>query len=141
MKTNLLIATLLFTIAFLSCSKDKDDQINTLTSKTWKRGKTDLNPTTNPQGPILYYAVLNCEADDTFKFNGDGSLTINRNNDKCNQDELQNENQSYSLNRPGKELIVNGTTYTLAEESNNQIKYYAVIPTTSGFQSLIFLLQ
>jgi hypothetical protein len=141
MKTNLLLTALLFVIAFSNCSRDKESQLNTLTSKTWRRALTDLNPTTNPQGQIIYYAVLNCEKDDTFKFNEDGSLIIDRNDNKCAQDELQIENQSYSLNRQTKELIIDGTTYILAEESNKQIKYYTVLPTTNGFQYLIFLLQ
>jgi hypothetical protein len=141
MKTNLLLTALLFVIAFSNCSRDKESQLNTLTSKTWRRALTDLNPTTNPQGQIIYYAVLNCEKDDTFKFNEHGSLIIDRNDNKCAQDELQIENQSYSLNRQTKELIIDGTTYILAEESNKQIKYYTVLPTTNGFQYLIFLLQ
>jgi hypothetical protein len=141
MKTNLLLTALLFVIAFSNCSRDKESQLNTLTSKTWRRALTDLNPTTNPQGQIIYYAVLNCEKDDTFKFNEDGSLIIDRYDNKCAQDEFQIENQSYSLNRQTKELIIDGTTYILAEESNKQIKYYTVLPTTNGFQYLIFLLQ
>lgn len=33
------------------------------------------------------------------------------------------------------------TKYTLAEESGSQIKYYASIPTGTGYEYLIFLLQ
>ena len=141
MKIYQLLITVLVTIALSSCTRENDDQKNILMSKTWKRAKADLNPATNPRGPILYYAVQNCETDDTFIFNEDGTLTINRNNDKCSQNEVQNESQSYSLNRQSKVLIIDGTTYTLAEESNQQIKYYAVVPATNGFQYLIFLLQ
>jgi hypothetical protein len=141
MKTKLLLTAVLFTIAFSNCSKEKEKKTNTLTSKTWKRAWTDMNPTTNPQEPFLYYAVQNCEKDDTFTFNGDGSLIIDRNDVRCDQNELRVENQSYSINRQTKELVIGGTTYTLAEESNKQIKYYTVIPTPSGFQYLIFLLQ
>jgi hypothetical protein len=100
-----------------------------------------MNPTTNPQGPILYYSVPNCEKDDRYKFNNDGSFLIDRNDDKCSQTELKIETQSYSLNRQTKEFIFKGTSYILAEESNKQIKYYKVIPTTNGFQYLTFLLQ
>jgi hypothetical protein len=141
MKRNLLLTALLFTIAFSNCSKERESQTNTLTSKTWKRALTDMNPTTSPQGPIVYYAVLNCEKDDAFKFNEDGSFLIDRKEDKCGQNELQTENQSYSLNRQTKEFIMDGTTYILAEESNKQIKYYTVVPGTNGFEYLIFLLQ
>ena len=124
-----------------NCSRKKENQTNNLTSKTWKRAWTDMNPTTNPQGPIQYYAVLNCEKDDTFKFNTDGSLIIDRKDDKCDQNEIRIENLPYSLNQQSKELIIGNTRYTLVEESDKQIKYYAVVPTTNGFQYLIFLLQ
>jgi hypothetical protein len=44
-----------------------------------------------------------------FKFGSEGNLTINRNADKCDQNELQTESQNYLLNRTTKELVINGT--------------------------------
>jgi hypothetical protein len=66
---------------------------------------------------------------------------MNRDKDKCDQSESQTETITYTLNRTTKEFVINGTTFTLAEELNSQIKYYALIPTPTGFQYLIYLLQ
>ncbi len=140
MKTKLLtLFVLLF--AFSNCKKDDTSSSNILLSKTWKRALYDKNPSTNPQGTILYHFVRDCEIDDTYKFGSDGNLMVNKNSDKCDQSELQTENQVYTLNRTNKELIINGTKFTLAEESNNQIKYYTPVSSGNGFQNLIFLLQ
>jgi hypothetical protein len=85
--------------------------------------------------------VQNCEKDDTFKFGVDSKLEINKNSDKCDQNENQNSTQTYTLNRTTKEFIINVTKFTLAEESNNQIKYYEIVPSNTGFEYIIFLLQ
>jgi hypothetical protein len=130
-----LIAFIILTIS--SCKKNSDNALNTLTTKTWKRALNDKNPSTNLQGTTLYYAVQNCEKDDTFKFGSDGNLILNRGTDKCES----NETQNYTLDRTKKELIINGNKFTLAEESSDQIKYYAAIPQASGFSYLIYLLR
>jgi hypothetical protein len=139
MKTNLLVTVLLLTFVFSSCKKDGNSSI--LSSGTWTRALNDKNRATNPSGRILYYAVRNCEKDDTYKFTLDGKLLINRNADKCDPDELQNETQSYSLNRATKEFIINGYKFTLAEESGRQIKYYAPLNSGTGYDYIVFLLQ
>ena len=141
MNTRVILIVTLFVFGASSCKKQTADSQETLTSKSWKRALNDLNPSTNPQGPVLYYAVRNCEKDDTFTFGSSGKLVIDRSNDKCDPNESQTENQSYTLNRQTKALVINGTTFTLAEESNTQIKYYAVVPMPGGFQYLVFLLQ
>ena len=141
MKTKLVLITALLLFAFSNCSKDEKQPGDPVTSKTWKRGLSDLNPATNPQAPVLYYAVQNCEKDDTFTFGSNGLLVVDKNAEKCNQDEPRTETQSYSLNRPTMQLVIGSTTYTLAEATDKQIKYYAVVPTPSGFQHLVFLLQ
>ena len=141
MKIKLLTIIVLTFFSFLSCKKDGENSSNILTSKTWKKSLNDKNPSTNPAGTILYYAVKNCEQDDIFKFGLDGNLILNRSTDKCDQTELQTETQTYTINRTTKELIINGTKFTLAEESGSQIKYYASIPAVTGFQYLIYLLQ
>ena len=128
-------------LIFTNCKKDSESPANILLSKTWKRGLVDKNPATNPPGPIIYYAVRNCEKDDSFKFGSENKLTWHRNIDKCDQNESPTETQTYSLNRTTNELFINGTKFTLAEESKSQIKYFALIPTTTGFQYLVYLLQ
>lgn len=141
MKTKTLIIVALSLFTFSNCKKDNKSSINILISKTWKKGLTDKNPSTNPSERVLYKAVQDCEKDDTFKFGTGGNLIVNRNSDKCDPNELQNETYTYTLNRTTKELVINGTKYVLAEESNNQIKYYAAIPSQTGYDYLVFLLE
>jgi hypothetical protein len=139
MKTKFLVPLLLLIVAFSNCKKDGNSSI--LSSRIWTRALNDKNPATNPSGRILYYAVQNCEKDDTYEFELDGKLLVNRNADKCDPNELQNETQSYSLNRATKELIINGNKFTLAEESRRQIKYYAPMNSGTGYDYIVFLLQ
>jgi hypothetical protein len=128
-------------LTLLACNKDEDSSSTTITSKIWKIALIDKNPSTNPQGTISYYAVLDCEKDDTFKFESNGNLIIYRGASKCEVNETQNITQTYTLNRANKELVINGTRFILLEESKDQIKYYAVLPMVSETSSMIFLLQ
>ena len=58
------------------------------------------------------------------------------------EDEIQTETVQYSIDRENDELIIDGTTYILAEESENQIKYYMIVPNgTNLAHNVIFLLQ
>lgn len=142
MKIKHLIIIALSLLASLSCKKESESSpSNALTSKFWKRALNDNNPLTNPSGAAIYYSVQNCEKDDSFRFGLDGNVALNRNIEKCDPNELQSETLTYTLNRTTKELDINGTKFTLAEESTSQIKYYATIPSNTGFQNLIFLLQ
>ena len=141
MKTKLSTFITLTLITFFACNKDENSSNTIITSKTWKRALIDKNPSTNPQGVISYYAVLDCEKDDTFKFESSDNLVINRGTNKCETNESQNSTQTYTLNRANKELVINGTRFTLVEESSEQIKYYATLPMASGFSQVIYLLQ
>lgn len=142
MKIKLYLIVVLFSLTLLHCKKDdKTSPTSILTSKVWHRGFTDLNPATNPPGNAIYHAVKDCERDDTFTFGVDGKLTLDRGDDACDPGEAQVERELYTIDRPAKELVIAGTTYTLAEESSEQIKYYANIPSGTGFESLVFLLQ
>jgi hypothetical protein len=141
MKINLLSILLFAFFTLTNCKKENTSSSEILTAKTWKRALNDLNTSSNPSGSVIYYAVQNCEKDDTFKFGVDSKLEINKNSDKCDQNENQNSTQTYTLNRTTKEFIINGTKFTLAEESNNQIKYYEIVPSNTGFEYIIFLLQ
>jgi len=141
MKKELLPFILIPIFLLTNCKKDNSSLSDILISKSWKRALNDNNPSTNPSDNVIYYVVQNCEKDDTFKFNSDGKLALNRNTDKCDESETQNVTQTYTINRTKKELVIEGTKYTLAEETNSQIKYYTVIPSATGLQYQIFLLQ
>lgn len=135
----LLMASL---FALSNCKKDDNHSpVNILSSKVWKRGLTDKNPATNPSGKIVYYAVKDCEKEETFKFDLNGTLTLNRHGEKCDPNESTQEILSYTLNQETKKLTIDGTDYILLEESENQIKYAAVLPSATGDEYLIFLLQ
>lgn len=136
----LLLTPVIFTLP--ACKKDTGNPPkNILSSKTWKRGLTDKNPSTNPPGKIIYYAVKDCEKDDTFKFDPDGELTLNRNNSQCNPDEQKVALLTYALQEETKKLTIDGTDYILLEESKNQVKYGAALSSGTGNEYLVFLLQ
>jgi hypothetical protein len=143
MKSKFLTIIFLILIAFPSCEKEEENSTEILLSKTWKRGVVDKNPSTNPTGYEIGYAIVSdCDKDDTFKFDSDGNLIINRNANKCDQNELQTENVTYYLDRTTKEFTIDGIKYTLAEESKSQIKYYILVPSGVSFgKYAIFLLQ
>lgn len=137
------LLTYLFVIIFTlsGCKKKSGDTADILNSKIWKKALTDKNPSTNPPGKILYNSVQNCEKDDTFKFESNGNLKVNRNANKCDQNELSEEIQTYTINRASKELVINGTKFTLAEESYDQLKYYAPLSSETGYSYIVNLLE
>ncbi|WP_106929423.1 hypothetical protein [Adhaeribacter arboris] len=132
-------------MALASCKKDSESAPNLWRSKTWKRGLIDKNPSTNPPGANVYYAVVDCEKDDTFKFGSDGKLEWFRNNDHCGINETPMVTQTYTFNRKTKELFIDSDkysdTYIVVEETNSQIKFYIPITRANGVENMIFLLQ
>ena len=131
----------LFTILTSNCKKDSEGPKDILQYKTWKRAISDKNLYSNPSGRILYASVLTCQKDDTYKFNLDGKLTLKKGTAKCDLVEIASENITYSYNKASKELIIGGTKYTLAEASEEQVKYYAALPSDSGSDYIVFLLE
>jgi hypothetical protein len=140
MKINFFLIITFYLVAFSNCKKDDEGSANTITSKIWKRGIVDLNPSTNPSGEFLYDPVRACDKDDSFKFGTDGNLVINRNTVKCDEAELQNDTLAYTINRTTKELIIDSVKYTLVEESSKQIKYYVRAPSSANFNRYIIIL-
>lgn len=131
---------LLMTVSFcLQCKKD-NQETDALTTNKWKRGLTDKNISSNPPGRILYHTALNCQKDDELKFNPSGTLMINNGADKCDADEPEAESLTYSYNRASKEFVIDTERYTLAEETDNQIKYFAPLPSASGYDYVVYLL-
>lgn len=130
-------------IVFLNACKKDNGEITTsfLTSKTWKRALADKNTSTNPPGRILYDPRLDCQKDDIYQFSSDGTLRIDKGANKCNQNELNNETLAYTYKKDNKELLIDGKKYTLAEESNNQIKYYTRMPSITGYDYIVYLLE
>lgn len=124
---------------FLQCKKDKQET-HALTTNTWKRGLTDNNISSNPSGSIVYSPVLNCEKDDELKFNTNGTLIIKKGSDKCDPEEPATASFNYTFNRASKELVIDSIKYTLVEETQNQIKYFAIVPSPTGFNYVVYLL-
>lgn len=128
---------LLFTLLF-SCKKEEHEQmIDVLTSKTWKFGMKDLNASTNPSGTNFYFAVPECEQDDTFLFREDGTMIRNYGPKKCDGETTANKTVPFSFNKQTKELIIDGVKYKVVEENKTQFKY--VLVTITG--TAIYLLQ
>ncbi len=137
----LIIIFAFYLIAFSNCNKE-EYLSDILTSKTWKRGSVDLNTSTNPLGEHQYYPIWNCDIDDRYTFRKDGNLVIERGTNKCDPNEIQTETLLYSIDRETNKLIIDSTTYILAEESENQIKYYIPVPHGTNLTNyVIFLLQ
>jgi hypothetical protein len=137
----LFTALVLFT-TFLGCKKDEsEDMIDILTSKNWKFGLVDKNAATNPSGDNLYYAVLECEQDDTFTFRTDGTMLRAYGSKKCTGNDAVNKIVPYSFNKETRELSIDGVKYTVAEENKTQFKYFLVTPGTTGVNNTIYLLQ
>lgn len=141
MKKSFFLILLAVTIVPFGCNKRDESTPDILTAKTWKRATQDKNPSSNPGGDVIYYAVKDCEKDDRFKFSVHGQLTIDQGSQKCDPDESEIVHLNYTLNRETKELVIDGIAYTLAEESADQIKYYTVIPATTSYLYVIYLLQ
>lgn len=137
-KFNLGYFFLILLFAFSACKEENVLSIN-INHKAWNPVLIDKNSSSNPTGQILYYAVLDCEKDDSYRFGTDGKLTINRGTNKCNNAELSTEVVNYTYNSSNKELIIKGIKYVVADESVVQLKYYTAIPNASGIQYLIYL--
>lgn len=132
---------LLLALAF-ACKKDENEEmIDVITSKAWKLGTKDLNSSTNPQAPYTYQAVDSCRFDDTYLFRADGKLLVTFGSKKCSLDSGNNKTLPYSFNKATKELVINDVKYTVIEENKTQFKYVQVVPSTSGTNSIIHLLQ
>jgi len=131
----------IYLITLSNCKKE-EHLSDILASKTWKRGSVDLNPSTNPIGEHQYYPIWNCDTDDRYTFRKDGNLVIERGTNKCDSNEIQTETLLYSIDRETNKLIIDSTTYILAEESENQIKYYIAVPNGTNLTNyVIYLLQ
>lgn len=136
-----LFILLLLIIAF-ACKKDENEEIiDIITSKAWKFGLTDLNTHTNPAGNNSYYAVLECEKDDTFTFKTDGTMVRTFNSKKCDGDVGAFKTVNYSFNKDTRELTIDGVKYAVTEENKSQLKYVLVTPAATGANNRIYLLQ
>ncbi|WP_461787730.1 hypothetical protein [Pedobacter sp.] len=133
------LALILFVFA---CKKDESEEIiDVLTSKTWKFGLKDLNTATNPSGTSSYYAVPECEQDDTFLFKSDGSLVITYGTKKCDGNTTTTKTVNYTFNKQAREITIDGQKFSVTEENKTQFKYIKVVPGTSGTSNVIYLLQ
>ncbi len=144
MKINRLfvVASLMLLGTSFGCKKDDSEEIiDVLTSKAWRYGLKDLNTSTNPGGSNLYFAVPECEQDDTFTFKTDGTMVRAYGSKKCDGNIAVNKIVSYSFNKQSKELTIDGVKYTVVEENKTQFKYFIVAPGTTGVNNVIYLLH
>ena len=81
-----------------ACKKDSSDPKDLLVSKTWRPSLKDKNQDTNPAtDEILYYAVQECEKDDTYRFQTNGKLVKVYGGQKCVDDQPVSETLDYSM--------------------------------------------
>lgn len=137
-----LLGLLFILSCFAGCKKSGDDKnkLAVLTAQSWKPSLFDNNTTTNPPGTHIYQAYLNCEQDDTYHFATNGKLNIDRGAMLCNQSNGIEEGD-YSIDINHKKIIINGYSFTLAELSSSQLKFYAPIPLVTGYEYLIFIFK
>lgn len=132
----------LFILILAGCNKKKDTPADPLTTNTWMWSTIDLNPSTNPTGGnILVKSVSACMSDDTMTFGTNDFITQNNGTSHCDPNESATETIPYSIDEVNHVLVVDGFTYTLAEKSSNQIKFYSNLPENSGYKYLVFLLK
>lgn len=122
---------------FISCENEGKNDADFLYSKTWKIGLTDNNPSTNPQGQIVYHAPKQCDLDDIYSFQKNGEVLINKGNEKCTADESSSETATFSIDVENKVLTIGNEHFTIVDFNKSQIKYYHSI--SSGY--LMYLLQ
>jgi len=141
-KLKFLLLSFIF-IAAISCKKDKTT-IDIITSKSWKPSLTDKNPAVNPGIPgvnLTYYAVQECDKDDTYTFAKNGKLTINHGGNKCGENQPATTVLDYSYDKANKELIIDGQKFTVTSEETEQLKYYAPLPHTTGYGYVVYLFE
>lgn len=126
---------------FIHCDKEDGKGTDILLNKTWKVGFMDKNPQSNPQGKILYHAWQECEKDDVYTFYTDKEqLVIENGDNKCLSSEPSEETLSFSIDKDKKVLTIGNETFTIADFSESQIKYYAPIPVATDYY-IVYLLQ
>lgn len=108
---------------FVGCKKDKEEPIDILTSKAWKRAAVDKNPSTNPKGTIKYLENLDCLKGDVFYFYDNGTYEIKNPDGTCPTQTYGFKNSKYNLNS-NEFYFGSGPAGTIAEISKNQLKFY-----------------
>jgi len=108
---------------FVGCKKDKEEPIDILTSKTWKRAAVDKNPSTNPKGSIKYFEISGCVKDDVFYFYDNGTYEIKNPDGTCSTQMSGFKISKYNLNS-NEFYLGNSTVGEIAEISKKQLKIY-----------------
>ncbi|WP_345210474.1 hypothetical protein [Mucilaginibacter gynuensis] len=132
-KYNLKLVIAVMLMFTLGCKKDKADKdpMTLLTSKNWTPTDRDEDNSTNPADGTSYYAVHNCEKDDTYTFNKDLKLSINGGDSPCQLNEVNPQVSDYNVDFAAKKITIKGTTYTIAAITATQLKIYITLPPTS----------
>lgn len=141
LKTILFGGSMILSTLNFSCKKDKQPEklpANLLTDKIWKTTLVDLNPSTNPQGGVLYANTSACALDNTFTFRNDGTCSIDLGNLKCYDSEITKTTSDYSIDLANKKITFYNTTYDLLELSENQLKYTRPV-NVAGYQHLVYI--
>lgn len=144
MKKLVLVITNMLLVLFLlsSCAKDDENTpANLLVSKTWKKGVVDKNVNSNPPGRVFYNPWSDCKKDDLITFDSNGKLTVDQGKVKCESKEPLIRTMSYTYDKVTKQLTIDGALFTVAEESKDQIKYYSHLPSHTGYDYMVYLLQ
>lgn len=122
-----------------ACKKDSSDPKDLLVSKTWRPSLKDRSQDTNPAAAeILYYAVQECEKDDTYRFQTDGKLIKASGTQKCADNQPVSETLDYNMDVGSGQISVNGIKYKLLDLSENQLKYSAPLP---GGKSIVYIFE
>jgi len=122
-----MISFLAIATVFTSCSKEDDnDEKDTPKTKTelltvskWKMTAFTVNPAVDGQTD-LYASMEDCEKDDTFKFNTNGTYTSYEENNICEDSEPQ-ESGTWSFNSTKTELLMdNDLIFTIVSLTDSK---------------------
>ncbi len=122
-RLSFIIALVIICTFFVGCKKDKEEPIDILTSKTWKRATVDKNPSTNPKGSIKYFEISGCVKDDVFYFYNNGTYEIKNPDGTCATQISGFNISKYNLNS-NEFYVGNSSAGTIAEISKKQLKFY-----------------
>lgn len=132
---------IIFSALSFGCKKDKPQEkppANLLTDRIWKTSAVDANPSTNPDGEILYTNTSACALDNTFTFQNDGTCSIDLGTLKCYESEIKLTTSDYSIDLANKKISFFKTTYELLELSEHQLKFGKPIDV-AGYQYLVYV--
>ncbi len=126
-----------------ACKNERNPEgAGILKKSAWRASSFDFDPTTNPSGNSAYYPWQECQLSYRIAFGDNGVFSVTEGEKKCDE-------SSTGLFKPGTytyrydetSLWIEDTELKIAVLSKGRLKLYTVVPSATGFQSVIFLFE